>query len=211
MEAEPMLDAHRIRTEEELREVIAAPSPVLEQKVFDRIDRYARRFIEQASLVFVATVGPDGDLDVSPKGDGSGFVAVEDERTLLLPERPGNRLAYGFHNILARPKVGLIFVVPGVSETLRVNGGAELTRDPAILDRLSARSRPAILATRVRVEESFFHCGKAFIRSSAWKPETWPKGFKAGIGRQFAEKAGAGDELAERIEADLQRDYRERL
>ena len=206
-----MHDAHRIRTEEELREIIPAPSPLLEQKIFDHLDRHARRFIEHASLVFVSTVGPDGDLDVSPKGDAPGFVHVEDDGTMLIPERPGNRLAYGFRNILAHPKAGLIFVVPGATETLRVNGTAELTRDPALLERLAARNCPALLATRVHVQESFFHCGKAFIRSSAWKPETWAKGFKAGIGRQFAEKAGAGDAMAEQIEQGLERDYREGL
>ena len=203
-----MSDPHRIRTEAELREVIAEPNAVIEQKIFDHVDEFASAFIRKAPLLLLATVGPDGGLDVSPKGDAAGFVHVEDEKTLVIPDRPGNKLAYGFSNILANPSVGLIFVVPGVVETLRVNGRAEITRDPALLERLAARNKPAILATRVRVEESFFHCGKAFVRSSLWKPATWPEGVKANIGKQIAKRNRAGDDLAEAIENELAEDLR---
>ena len=203
-----MSDPHRIRTEAELREVIAEPSALVEQKIFDHVDEFASAFIRKAPLLLLATVGPDGGLDVSPKGDAAGFVHVEDEKTLVIPDRPGNKLAYGFSNILANPSVGLIFVVPGVVETLRVNGRAEITRDPALLERLAARNKPAILATRVRVEESFFHCGKAFVRSSLWKPATWPEGVKANIGKQIAKRNRAGDDLAEAIENELAEDLR---
>jgi len=202
-----MTDPYVVRDESELREIIAEPNPMLAQKIFDHVDPYAKRFVETSPLIFVSTVDARGDLDVSPKGDAPGFVVVEDEKTLLIPERPGNKLAYGFRNILASGKVGLIFVIPGVTETLRINGSAELTRDPAILERLAARNRPAILATRIKVEESFFHCGKAFIRSSTWKSETWPEGFKADIGKQFASRSGGPEELADTIEEGLQKDY----
>lgn len=203
-----MNDPHRIRTEAELREVIPEPNAVIEQKVFDHVDEFAGAFLRKAPLVLLATVGADGRLDVSPKGDAAGFVHLEDEKTLVLPDRPGNKLTYGFRNILANPAVGLIFVVPGVVETLRVNGRAEITRDPALLERLAARNKPAVLATRVRVEESFFHCGKAFVRSSLWKPATWPEGVKADIGKQIAKRNQAGDDLAEAIEKGLAEDLR---
>lgn len=203
-----MSDPHRIENEAQLRAVIPPPSPLIEQKVFDHVDRFAARFIESAPLLLLATTGADGGLDVSPKGDAPGFVGLDDEKTLLIPDRPGNKLAYGFRNILANPGVGLIFVVPGVPETLRVNGRAELTRDPGLLARFAARGRDALLVTRVHVEECFFHCGKAFVRSSLWKPDTWPRDVKADIGRQIAARRGAGDELAEAIDRGLAEDLR---
>jgi PPOX class probable FMN-dependent enzyme len=201
-------DPHVIRTDAELREVIPEPSAVIEQKIFDHVDEFAGAFIRKAPLLLLATVGADGGLDVSPKGDAAGFVRVEDEKTLVIPDRPGNKLTYGFRNILANPAIGLIFVVPGVMETLRINGQAEITRDPALLEQLSARHKPAVLATRVRVEESFFHCGKAFVRSSLWKPSSWPEGVKANIGKQIAKRNAAGDDLAEAIEKGLAEDLK---
>lgn len=206
-----MTDPHRITSEAELREVIPAPNDMLRQKLFDHIDRFAGAFIERAPLVMVATVGEGGGVDVSPKGDAPGFVEIADRKTLLIPERPGNKLAYGFRNLLERPRIGLIFVIPGLTETLRVNGSAELTRDPAVLESLAAQHKPALLATRVTVEESFFHCGKAFIRSKLWKPKTWPEGVKAGIGQQIAARNQAGDELADAVEKGLADDYETNL
>lgn len=203
-----MSDPHVIRTEAELREVIPEPNAVIQQKIFDYVDEFAGAFIRKAPLLLLATVGADGGLDVSPKGDAAGFVQVEDEKTLVIPDRPGNKLTYGFRNILANPAIGLIFVVPGVMETLRINGRAEITRDPVLLEQLSARHKPAVLATRVRVEESFFHCGKAFVRSSLWKPSSWPEGVKANIGKQIAKRNAAGDDLAEAIEKGLAEDLK---
>jgi PPOX class probable FMN-dependent enzyme len=206
-----MDDPHRITTEAELREVIAEPSPVIHTKIFDHLDEYAAAFIGHSPLLLFATSDRAGALDVSPKGDAPGFVLVEDAHTLVIPDRPGNRLAYGFRNLLENPEVGIIFLVPGVTETLRINGTAEVTRDPALLERLSARDKPALLATRVRVRESFFHCGKAFIRSALWKPETWPSGVRADIGKQIAKKLDAPEEVAVSIENGLTEDYEKRL
>jgi PPOX class probable FMN-dependent enzyme len=202
-----MSDPYRIESETELREVIPQPHDAIKGKLFEGIDEYARAFIEKAPIAFVATSDAAGHLDVSPKGDAPGFIEVEDAKTLLLPERIGNRLTFGFQNLLERPHIGLILVIPGVTETLRVNGAAELTRDPALLERLSAGGKPAILATRIRVEECFFHCGKAFIRSALWKPDSWPEGVKANIGKQIAKASGAGKELAEQIDKGLEADY----
>jgi hypothetical protein len=132
-------------------------------------------------------------------------------KTLLLPERPGNRLAFGFRNILRNPHVALLFVVPNTTETLRIGGTAEITRDPALLDSLAARGKPALLATRITVEECFFHCGKAFIRSDVWKPESWPRDYRVNLGRQIAKKLGAGQEVADGVEAGLVESYTNRL
>lgn len=206
-----MSDTWSIQTEEEIEQVLGRPSELVRQKLFDQVDEYAAAFIARAPLVMIATSDRDGRLDVSPKGDAPGFVQIEDERTLLLPERPGNRLAFGFRNLLGNPRVAMIFVVPGVTETLRVSGTAELTRDPALLERLSAKGKPALLATRIRVEECFFHCGKAFLRSELWKPDSWPAGYRVNLGKQLAPRLGGGDEIAERIEEGLAESYRTTL
>jgi PPOX class probable FMN-dependent enzyme len=150
-------------------------------------------------------------MDVSPKGDAPGFVAVDDERTLLIPDRKGNKLVFGLQNILATGQIGVIFVVPGTTETLRVNGRAELTSDPAVCERLAARGQNALLAIRVTVEECFFHCGKALIRASLWKPETWPKDLRVSFGKMLAPKFGGDEALAEQIDRAIEDDYRENL
>ena len=202
-----MNDPHRIDTIDGLREIIGDEVAVARQKIFDEIDPIGARFIAHAPLVFMATCDADGHMDVSPKGDAPGFVEVESPSALLIPDRPGNRLIDGHRNVLANPRVGLIFVIPNVRETYRVNGRAELTRDPEVLARLEARNKPAILATRVFVEEAYVHCGKAMIRSSLWQAETWPEKFKVGLGKQLAGKLGADDKAAADLDAAIERDY----
>ena len=176
-----------------------------------RLDEYAVAFIARSPFLVLATADENGRLDASPKGDGPGFVLVEDERTLVIPDRPGNKLAYGHQNILANPNVGAIFIIPGTPETLRVNGAAELTADPDLLGRLAARGRPAVLGIRIRVEESFFHCAKAFLRSSLWKPDQWPERHRVSFGEMFAKAAGAEASAAKSIDEHIEQDYRENL
>ncbi|HXC50553.1 MAG TPA: MSMEG_1061 family FMN-dependent PPOX-type flavoprotein [Candidatus Limnocylindrales bacterium] len=206
-----MSDAWRIENEEQIEELLGSPSQMVQQKIFDHVDEYAAAFIAKSPLLLVATSDRDGRLDVSPKGDAPGFVSIEDSKTLLLPERIGNRLAFGFRNILSNPRIALIFVVPGTTETLRLSGTAELTRDPALLERLSAKGKPALLVTRVAVEECFFHCGKAFIRSALWQPGTWPEGYRVNFGRQLAKRMGGGDDVVEKVEEALVDSYTNRL
>ena len=159
----------------------------------------------------LATADADGNQDASPKGDGPGFVAVEDERTIVIPERKGNRLMFSLRNILANPRVGIIFLVPGTDETFRVNGSAELTDEPDLLVRLSARGAPALLAIRVTVQECFFHCAKAFIRSQLWKPESWSERRKISFGKLLSAKVGGGDDLAQQIDKAIDQDYKDNL
>ena len=121
----------------------------------------------------MATAGADGSCDVSPKGDPPGFTLVLDDTTIAIPERPGNRRADGFLNILANPHVGLIYFVPGRADTLRINGRARLVRDAPFFDRMVVKGHRPILALVVEIEQIFFHCPKAFLRSELWKPETW--------------------------------------
>ena len=201
-------DPHRITTLGELRAIIGASSPATQVKVGEALDETARAFIGRSPFLLLATADGAGRADVSPKGDQPGFVAVEDGRTLLIPDRSGNKLVFGFQNILENPNVGVLFLVPGTGETLRVNGRASLTKDPAILERLAARGKPALLAIRVRIEETFFHCAKAFLRAALWKPETWPTDVKVSFGKIMAGKMGGGDEVAQVIDALVEEGYR---
>jgi len=158
-------DAHRIETRERLRERMGHPSEFTAGKVDDFVNDFARDFIAASPFLVLSTADAEGRQDASPKGDAPGFVAVEDEKTVVIPDRKGNKLLYGLENILENPHVGLLFLVPGTEETLRINGRAELTEDPALLARLAARGQDALLAVRVTVDECFFHCAKAFRRS----------------------------------------------
>jgi uncharacterized protein len=132
-----------------------------------------RAWLAAAPLAFVATSDAAGHLDVSPKGDPAGFAAVLDDTTIAIPERPGNRRADGFHNILRNPHVGLVFVIPGRGDTLRINGRATIVRDALFFDDMLVGAHRPTLALLVDIEEVFFHCSKAFLRSKVWLPETW--------------------------------------
>lgn len=159
---------------EQLRAVVGEPNDRARDKVRTTLDDVDRDFIACSPLHLLATSGTDGSLDVSPKGDPSGAVLVVDEQTLLLPERPGNRRVDGMINILGDPHVALLFVVPRRGDTLRVNGRARLLLDPDDAAAFEIRGhRPRIL-TEVTVDEVFFHCPKAFMRSHLWDPEAWP-------------------------------------
>jgi hypothetical protein len=149
------------------------PEPMVRDKVEARLCDIHREWIAGCPLVFVSTSSSDGRCDVSPKGDPAGFVQVLDEVALAIPERSGNRRMDGFRNVLENPHAGLLFVIPGRPETLRVNGTARIVTEGSLLDEMVVRSHRPDLALVVRVEEAFFHCAKAFARSQAWKPETW--------------------------------------
>jgi uncharacterized protein len=159
-----------IEDEAQLTALLGEPTPIVCSKVSDRVNRLTRAFIERASMVFLATSGRDGSCDVSPRGDPAGFVRMLEELTLLVPERPGNRLADSLRNILANPRVGLLFVVPGVSDTFRVNGRATITTDRALLAPCTCEGKVPKLGIIVDVEQAFTHCSKAFLRSDFWNP-----------------------------------------
>ena len=162
-----------VTTADELESIVGTPIPRVAEKTRDRLHEVDREFLAAASLAFVATSDEQGRLDVSPKGDPAGFARVLDDVTIAIPERPGNRRADGFHNVLRNPHVGLVFVVPGRGDTLRVNGRATIVRDAPFLDDMVIRGHRPALALLVDVEEVFFHCSKAFLRSQAWEPATW--------------------------------------
>ena len=160
-----------ITTEAELRDVIGSTTPVVQSKISDSVNELTRQFIERSPFMLLATSSADGTCDVSPRGDPAGFVHIVDERTLLIPERPGNKLADSLRNVLANPHVGLLFLIPGVGDTLRVNGRAILTTDAALLEPLAVEGKTPKLGLLVDVDEVFTHCSKAFIRSDLWNPE----------------------------------------
>jgi|SRR6476646_2803216 len=160
-----------VSSEERLREIIGGPSALVAAKVADRLNDLTRQFVERSPFVCVATSRPDGGLDISPRGDPAGFVRILDDRRLLIPERPGNRLADTLTNLLADPRIGLLFLIPGVGETFRVNGRAAIVDDPTLLAESAVEGRIPKLGVLVTVEEAFTHCPKALIRSDLWNPE----------------------------------------
>jgi PPOX class probable FMN-dependent enzyme len=162
-----------ITSETELRELLGAPKPRAVTKERVLLHEMDREWLAASPFCLIATSDAAGNCDVSPKGDPAGFVHVIDDTTIAIPERPGNRRADGFHNILGNPHVGLIFLVPGRRETLRVNGRARLVRDAPFFDEMVVKGHRPIMALVVEIEQIFFHCAKAFMRSSLWQPETW--------------------------------------
>jgi PPOX class probable FMN-dependent enzyme len=156
---------------EQLREAYGAPSERSLKKQLTRLDNHCRDFIARSPFVVIASADPAGRCDASPKGDDPGFVRVIDDETLLIPDRLGNNRVDTLGNLVARPGVGLIFLVPGINETLRVNGRASITTDPALLEPLAVNGKVPRSGILVSTEEVYFHCGKALIRSDLWNPE----------------------------------------
>jgi uncharacterized protein len=160
---------HRVAMAE-VRAQLGEPEAMIKAKIGDRIDRHARRFIAHSPFLTLATADAAGRADCSPRGDYPGFVKVLDERTLALPDRVGNKIADSFRNIAENDGVGLLFFVPGMRETLRVNGSAYVTDDPDVLARMRTEAKEPMLAIVVEVAEVYFHCGRALIRSRLWDP-----------------------------------------
>jgi hypothetical protein len=159
-----------ITSEAELREVIGSPQELVVSKIANRLNGLTRQFIERSPFVCLATSGPDG-CDVSPRGDPAGFVRILDDRRLLIPDRPGNRLADSLRNILANPHVGLLFLIPGVGDTFRVNGRATLVTDEELLAESAVEGKVPKLGILVEIDEAYTQCSKALIRSDLWNPE----------------------------------------
>jgi PPOX class probable FMN-dependent enzyme len=163
-----------IASADEVAALYGPPVKAVVSKIIDHLDGHCRDFIARSPFVLLATADEGGNCDVSPKGGAAGFVAVLDEKRLAIPDAPGNRLVYSLRNVVAGGRVGLLFLIPGMEETLRVNGRAWLTRDPAVLEQLAGEAKPPKVAVGVEVEEAFLHCAKAFKRSALWRPEEWP-------------------------------------
>jgi uncharacterized protein len=159
-----------IASESELRALHSAPTERAVRKELDRLDRHCRRFIALSPFLVMATADADGRLDATPRGGDPGFVEVADDRTLLLPDRPGNNRLDSLTNLTERPDVGLLFMIPGVDETLRVNGAAELRTDPDLVQRFQVGRRPPAIVLQITVRQAYLHCAKALMRSRLWDP-----------------------------------------
>ena len=193
-----------------LRAQFGAVGPLAAGKVLDHLDDYARRFIALAPFLVLASADAAGQAAASPRGDAPGFVAVPDARTLVIPDRRGNNRIDSFRNVIENPGVGVIFFVPGIDETLRVNGTAAVTQDHALLEPLAAQGTVPTIGLIVRVREAFFHCGKALMRAQLWDParhvarDTFPS-----LGRILAEQTAASG-VAD-AEGQIADSYRTRL
>jgi PPOX class probable FMN-dependent enzyme len=172
MRSHPFHDV--VTSEDDLRTLIGVPSAIAIAKQVHILDARCREFIAHSPFLLVATSDASGRCDVSPKGDAAGFVHVVDDLHLAIPDRPGNKRLDGMRNILANPRVGLLFLVPGRLETLRVNGRACIARDEELLERTAVQGKRPQVAIGVEVEEVFMHCGKASLRSHLWQPDRWP-------------------------------------
>jgi uncharacterized protein len=202
---------NRIETLAQLRDVLGHPSELTKNKIYHQLNAQMRDFISRSPLLLLATTGEDGVPTVSPKGDAPGFVHVDDEGRLLLPERLGNKLVSSFQHLLENPHAGLLFMVPRCTETLRVSGTAEILHDAELALRLQAQAKPALLVTRITVTEAYFHCGKALIRSSLWKPEQWPEESRVSFGKEIGQNMGCDADFATNVDTQVQLRYQDSL
>ena len=163
-----------IEAYEALREAVGEPTASIAEKEMPKLDKHARHFLSLSPILFISTVGTDGRADISPRGDPAGFVKVIDDNTILIPERPGNRRADTMSNVIENPghSVALIFLLPGVEETLRASGRARVIDDPTVLEDMAVRGKVPQLGILVEIDEVFFHCAKALKRAQLWDPDT---------------------------------------
>jgi hypothetical protein len=200
-----------IATEAELRAIIGTPKAdsLVFKKQIAALDAHCRAFIQKSPFALLATANAEGRCDVTPRGDGQGFVLVLDDTTLVLPDRPGNRRIDSMLNIIDNPHAGLLFLVPGVDETLRVNGRAHLTDDPELLSRLAVKGKAPQVAVILDVEEVFFHCARAFKRSRLWEPGTWiERGELPTLGQIIVDQIKGLDVTSEELDCSLEESNR---
>ena len=196
-----------ITTIEQLRDLLPEAKPTTKAKIHPHLDEQALEFVARSPFLLLGTVGADGRLEVSPKGDEAGFVLVEDDKTIVIPDRSGNNLLFGLQNIIANPSVGVLFMTPGTGETLRLSGQAEITTDPDLLERFAIRGKPPVVAIRVRIDHSYFHCARSILRAKLWDSESWPAPQKVSFGRIIAPRVSDDAKLGEQIDAGVDAAY----
>lgn len=200
-----------IQTEAQLRALIGQPAELTCAKISDRLNALTRLFVERSPLVCIATSDPSGNCDLSPRGDPAGFVRILDERTLLLPERPGNRIADSLRNILANPHIGVLFFIPGVTDTFRVNGRATITVDPELLAPSAVEGKPPLLGILIDIDEAYTQCSKALLRSHFWDPQRYIDPATMPTGGQI-HRAIQGEQFdAEQYDKERSERYRRRV
>jgi PPOX class probable FMN-dependent enzyme len=199
-----------VETEEQLGAFIRIhrPAPGKPDKQLDFIDPHARAFIGCSPMVILGTADAEGRIDVSPRGDPPGFVQVLGERTLLIPDRKGNNRVDSMRNVLSTGRAGLLFLIPGRGDTLRVNGRARVTSDPVLLERCTVEGKAPALGILVEVEEVFFHCARSFLRGGIWQPERWPDvSSLATLGRALRDQMNLAEKTPEELDDWLEQAY----
>lgn len=206
----PLMTRNIVRSEEDFLRIYGPPIDLAIRKSLTKLEKHSRHFIECSPFIIIGSFGPRG-ADVSPRGDPAGFVRILDDRHLLLPDRPGNNRLDTMRNISVQPMVGLIFFVPGVLDTLRVNGHAVVTSDAALLEPCAVDGKVPLTGIVVEIEELFIHCAKALLRSSLWKPENWPaKGLIPSAGRMVKDHLNMPEDV-EKIDALIEQVRRDTL
>jgi uncharacterized protein len=204
--------ANLISSAEQLWALVGEPHERVIAKELPELDQKSRAFISASPFLVMATTGVDGTCDAGPKGGPAGFVRVVDETRLLIPEFPGNRRFDGVQNLVERHGIGLLFVVPGISETLRVNGFARLTREPALLAACAVDGKEPWFVTDMEVRQVFSHCGKAFLRSELWKPDSWPEADEVvSPSRSIARAAAESRRPESEVRREAEEQYRAEL
>ena len=200
-----------VTSEEQFRAVMGNPMAPVVKKEISYLDKNCRTFIAKCPFILISSCDGEGRMDISPKGDPAGFVQVLDEHTLVIPDRPGNRRADTFKNILQNDRVGLFFLIPGKQETLRVSGRALIVRDLVMRERMAVGGKIPDFAIVVTIDQAFFHCPKCMIRSRLWDPETWPD--KTGLPSLAEAVVAAGklDITVEHIQEMIDQDSKTRL
>jgi len=200
-----------VTSEEQFREIMGQPGHRVLRKETALLDQNCRAFIAKSPFILVASCDAAGRMDISPKGDPPGFVQVLDNQTLAIPDRPGNRRADTFHNLLQNAHVGLIFLVPGIQETLRVSGQALIVRDSWLRNQMTVRGKSPDFVVVVCVEQAFFHCAKCIIRSSLWDQTSWPDTSGLPTLAETMVAAGQLEDTVEEMQARIDNDARTRL
>ena len=194
-----------------LREHFGEPLHIAVAVEKPQLDKHHKRFIEHSPFICIASAGSDGQPAVSPKGDAPGFVEVLDDATLLIPDRPGNNKVEGFGNIVENPKVSMIFFIPGIMETLRVHGNAEIVRDTELLTHGKVGAKLPSTATLIKVTKAYMHCGKALIRSSLWDPDRHiAKGVIPPFGQVIKDQSGV-PKTQEEVQVIVDQEYQDNL
>jgi PPOX class probable FMN-dependent enzyme len=202
----------RIEEKSTLKARMGEVGELAARKMLRRLDKYAKTYIERSPFLTIGTADEIGKADVTPRGDPPGFVRIIDDETIIIPDRPGNNRVDTMQNIIANPQVGILFLIPGIDDTLRVNGKASIIDDPAALAPAAVNGRAPKLGIKVRVEEVFFHCAKAFRRSKLWDPAVkQDRGFLPGLAHMVMEQARACEidtTESDKVEEQIQEEYR---
>lgn len=202
-----------ITSHEELRTIYKTPEPDAGsiRKELKKLDGHCRSFIARSPFVLIGSSDGKGNADVTPKGDKPGFAAILDDNTIAIPDRPGNNRLDTLENIVVNPAVGLLFLIPGMNETLRVNGEARITTDAALRDRLAVEGKPPLSVVIVTVKAAYMHCAKAFMRSELWKPDSWPERSSMPTLGQIMRDQLAVDQPADETDRRLDETYKQTM